>query len=244
MPILARSFLRPAALTGDATAKSNELGVADLSSTSLTYTLPTAHAPGDRVGLKLGTASGARTATLARDGLNTIDGATSVVLYVAGDYVEVEWTGSTWLIVSEKLALHVARGRNTVSQSGIVTSTLTRLALDTIDHDPAGLLDLSNDTYTVRRAGLYRLSAYCAMLGVIDAGEFLAIHIYINGTSVKENRFYSPATDTTVFNAFTEDYLLAASNTVEFYVAHNEGNNQSLANGSTSYARSSVVELR
>lgn len=242
MPILAR-YLLPVALTASSTtATPNQLGVADLSSNSVTFVLPTNKEIGDRVGLKLGTASGTRTATLSRDGSNTIEGATSVVLYIVGDYIEVEWTGSIWIIVVDGRIAHYAKMYNSVSQS-VGSGSIVPMVFDTVEFDNAGLASASSDNFTIRRAGKYRIEAFgdCPNL---DDTEVLGILIYKNGSSIATQGEFSPAANIEIEVITSWEGTLAASDVITIQIFHNEGLSQNFSNATDKVSRATVEEIR
>lgn len=90
--------------TADYTAGPWELVPCDATGGSLTVTLPAAAVAGQQVSVKLAATTGTNTVTVARAGTDTIDGATSTTLTLAGEAVLLTSSGSgAWTILASHL---------------------------------------------------------------------------------------------------------------------------------------------
>lgn len=240
--LLERAILRPVAKSTTYTARPFDLVYADVSGGSFTVTLPSAHAPGDIVGIKLDTPTLPNTVTLARDGSNTIEGATSIVLYVDSDYLEVVWTGSTWLIAVDARIKHFAKMYNSVAQN-VASGSIVPMVFDTAPNNNAGLASITSDNFTIRRAGAYRVKTY-ANCPNLDDGEVLGLLIYNNGASIENQGEWSPGTDKTVDVITSWEGSLAAADVITIQIFQNEGGAQNLGNATDTVAWATVEELR
>lgn len=244
--LLERAILRPVAVSTTYTARPFDLIIADCSGGSFTVTLPTGHAPGDPIGIRLdvGSSPVANTVTLARDGSNTIDGATSVILFVVGDYLEVAWTGSKWTRVIDRLQPHVAIMHNTAAQSISGTLGTTTLAFDTEDFDNAGIFDLTSDTATIRRAGNYEMKLRIRTSAAMDDNEVVYAWILVGSSTVSIDSDISAGASQILVAQPSILMPLAASDVVTFQATSNEGAVVPLITTVDGWTMASICERR
>jgi len=214
--------------TSNYTAVSGDLVNCDLSSNSITVSLPAVVANA-RIGVLLGTASSSRTVTITPNGTDEINHQTSVVLYIAGDYIELFGTADgQWLVVADGVQPHMARLRRSLSNQTIATSTSTRVQFDTEDYDVGGIAATGASAgMTIRRGGKYRITAR-TRFSSFDAGEGGEVIIVVNGAEIHHQNLYMPATSTVVVPNITATLDLSAGDVVSANVWHNSGVNADL----------------
>ena len=119
---------------------------------------------------------------------------------------------------------------NSGNQSiGNSSNTHVTFDTETIDTDSA----FASNTFTVPsgEGGMYFISFRGSMTG-IDAGEFIQLRIYLNGSAVDffENRM-TAYTDNVEFKFSGSGSLnLSAGDTIKYYVFQNSGDSQNLTN--------------
>jgi len=94
----------------------------------------------------------AHTVTLDPNGSETIDGATTYVLYVVGDYVIIQSDGSNWRVIGGYALPHQCVMRRTTAKS-IASTTITLIDGLTVMADTAALA--GTDKIVIRRTGRY-----------------------------------------------------------------------------------------
>lgn len=205
--------LRIRTASAAATAKPFEHVICDVTGGSFTLTMPTA-AINDIVYATLGTASGSNIVTLG--------GTTDGVLYVAGDFMGVQWDGSAWRTIADGRKPHSCRLRRSTAQS-IDSATNVKVLLATEDHDTGAIGDpTTNNRIDIRRAGNYVVTAISGITG-IDDGEQLYTEVYVNGVLRFTSSSYSPGADKEVIVSCSAVLSLAASDYLELYLFHTEG---------------------
>tara|TARA_R100001129_G_scaffold129623_1_gene91558 strand:- start:189 stop:710 length:522 start_codon:yes stop_codon:yes gene_type:complete len=119
---------------------------------------------------------------------------------------------------------------NSGNQSiGNASSTLVTFDTETVDTDSA----FASNTFTVPsgKSGMYFISFRGAMQG-IDAGEFIQLRIYLNGTESNffENRMTAYTTDVEFKFSASGSLNLSVGDTIKYYVYQNSGDSQNLTN--------------
>jgi len=117
---------------------------------------------------------------------------------------------------------------NSGNQSiGNASSTLVTFDTETVDTDSA----FASNTFTVPsgKGGMYFISFRGSMTG-IDAGEFIQIRIYLNGSESNffENRMTAYTTDVEFKFSGSGALNLSAGDTIKYYVYQNSGDSQNL----------------
>ena len=117
---------------------------------------------------------------------------------------------------------------NSGNQSiGNSSSTLVTFDTETIDTDSA----FASNTFTVPsgKGGMYFISFRGSMSG-IDAGEFIQIRIYLNGSESNffENRMTAYTTDVEFKFSGSGALNLSAGDTIKYYCFQNSGDSQNL----------------
>ena len=164
---------------------------------------------------------------------------TQVKLYAVNDILELQYSGSSWLILQKTLQPHRAQ-MSAAGWTASVGSTFTLIPFDTSDFDNAGMVDLTTERINIQRDGIYQVN------GLFLADQSGPSHWHIelrkNGTRLHEIKLE----DVHDYDASTERgggqisncYSLVAGDYIEFL--HTETVNASPA----SYASLSVIEVR
>ena len=167
----------------------NTLYLCDASSASFTATLPAASGnTGLRLGFLLSNTASSRTLTVDGNASETIDGNTTIVLFIVKDYIEIVCDGSNWRIVSDKRIAHCAELTRSTAQS-INNTTTTKILGATSVYDVGGLVDTTNSRITVRRTGKY----FCACQWLYNdngGSEMGSAFLQLNGTTVRTASHY------------------------------------------------------
>ena len=163
---------------------------------------------------------------------------TKYVLYVQHDSVtfvcglgDATAGDEQWWVIAERKQAHAGiMQRRTPDASdygqNISSGTFTKVLWDTLETArPANLADItSNERFTIRRAGIYKVCAHFWYDNAVDVGQRCDIAIYKNGSLIKQtksmvahsNNMYVDLHLNTVMNLAVDDYL-------ECYTYHNHG---------------------
>lgn len=197
----------------------------DVSGGSFTITLNATPTTDDRIGFLLSTASGTNTVTIDGNG-KTINGNHDSKLYVARDYLELQYDGSAWQTVVDALRPHSCCLSRDTSQT-LVDSTNELIEHDNEDYDIGGIgATGASAGVTTRRAGRYLVSIYM-LLANVDDGEFHDHMIYLNAARHRFARAWGPAAGSNQNQPYSQIMDLAASDLVQQYCFHNKGSNLS-----------------
>ncbi len=125
------------------------------------------------------TSNNTSTVTLTPNGVETIDGASSLVLYVNYDGVRIVSDGTHWQVVSDERIAHGAKMHQTITQS-ISHNTFTNIDFDTIDFNVGGLASTDANTFTIKRSGRYLVSAFWLTASQANNGDRIDARIAID----------------------------------------------------------------
>lgn len=106
------------------------------------------------------------------------------------------------------------------SNQSIPSVTRTKLNWGTLHYDIQGEFDLTNDKFTVTRAGIY----FCAVqvqITELDDGEFVSAYIYKNGDYVISCAVQCPGDAKSPVPGTASFIQLAVDDYIEFYLNHN-----------------------
>lgn len=144
-------------VTGATTATIGRMHVCSGTSADYTVTLPavTGNA-GKMIGFRMSSAL-TKLVTLDGDGAETIDGATTRVMW-AGEAAILLCDGTGWKKIAGKTIPITSRAiANTISNlAGSFTATV--IDFQSAGTDPLGMIDLANNRFTVKRSGQYNIT--------------------------------------------------------------------------------------
>jgi hypothetical protein len=161
--------------------------------------------------------------TIDGNSSETIDGATTMVLYVQYDAVRISCDGSNWHVVADERIPHSAVLRRQATQS-ITDDTDTKIAFDAEDYDIGEIADFTtNDRIDIKRTGKYLIGLYLNTTNAIDLGEYAGSKIYVNGVSVSFIFDRSSASNNSISCSHVAILNLTAGDYVECYWRYDEG---------------------
>jgi hypothetical protein len=183
-------------------------------------------------------ASAVRAITIKKIGNNTnivtidgnasesIDGETTMILFVRHDVITIVSDGSNWQIVADGRFKHVCKIRRAAAQA-IADVTVVQIQFDTTDIDVTGTMaNLGSYRVDIKRTGNYNVEFFGRLSG-IDDGEFLQVRIHKNNTGGsapdKFNHFYSPAASVAAVIAASAILPLTAGDYITGAMVHTEG---------------------
>jgi hypothetical protein len=201
----------------------------DVSGASRTATLP---ASSGNAGLvlefKLTTAPAGNTLTIDGNSSETIDGATTLVLYALNESVTLLCDGSNWKILNDGRIPHRCLLTNNAAQT-ISNSTLTIVTFNTETFDDYGMHSTSSNTgrINILRTGQYWMFAF-TIFASATAG-LRQIYYKVNGSYTQATIFpIAAGSETQVY--FPALVNLTAGDYVEMVVWHSNGGNLNINN--------------
>lgn len=122
--------------------------------------------------------------------IKKVDGAGALIDLDANDLMPnlpatVVFDGTRWVLSTKPIVYHNAGIYNTGAQN-INSATDTAMVLDELMWDNGGMEDTANNRLEVQKAGFYLLIAGGA-INNMDAGEYVAITIKVNGAAAAKN---------------------------------------------------------
>lgn len=202
----------------------------DVSGASFTATLPAASGNAGLVQeFKLTTAPGGNTLTIDGNASETIDGATTLVLYVLNEAVTLLCDGSNWKIISDERIPHRCLLTNSAAQT-ISNSTLTIVTFDTETFDSYGMHSTSSNTgrINILRTGQYWVYAFVVFASATTG--LRQVYFKVNGSYTQSTIFpISAGSETQVYMPVLVN--LTAGDYVECVVWHNNGGNLNINSG-------------
>ena len=229
-------------ITGTATAVIGRLNVCSGTSANYTVTLPAVSGnSGKYIGFRMA-AGLTKLVTLDGDGTETIDGATTRVMW-AGETALLYCDGSTWTKMAGK----------TLTLAGAITGTQTNTVACTngtpgkapvtgTSYDTSGLMcdSATNKRINVVRAGLYHVAASIFYESIANANLVKYIQISVNGTAdgtmYADNPALSSGSNTRL--RLTRPRVFAVNDYVEIYGLHYGASNEPV-----SLLRSELIEV-
>ena len=167
--------------------------------------------------------------TLKVDTILKRTGTGTITLGQSGDTIDLSNPTSVTLnsTMKNRPALLVTNSGN--QSIGNASNTLVTFDTETLDTNSA----FASNVFTVPsgEGGMYFISFRGAMQG-IDAGEFIQLRIYLNGSAVDffENRMTAYTTDVEFKFSGSGALNLSAADTISYYVYQNSGDSQNLTN--------------
>jgi hypothetical protein len=184
--------------------------------------------------------------TIDGNASETIDGATTLVLYVQYDAVRIVCDGSNWYVINDELKPHNCKLTRAAAQS-INSSTWTSIAFDGEDYDIGSIGDYTtNDRIDIRRAGKYMVIAFSRMAAGIDDQEYLVGEVRKNGSAVMDPVSYTSAASINETPSILISTVLdcAAGDYIDFMLWHNEGAAVNTSTNTFHRPTLSVYEIR
>lgn len=211
-----------------------------------TITLPAAASNSGKVYYIKKTNSSENEITIDGNGGETIDGATTVVLYVQYDAIRILCDGSNWHIIDDERIPHSCSLRRNSGQT-ISNTTATYIDFNSEDFDVGGIGDPStNYRIDIKRAGKYLISGYLSQTGLGDQ-KSLIIRIVVNGTAEQLNEETQSETNTGTRTSVSCSKImeLAANDYVELTIYQDSGGDVTTTSGSSQLEPTlSVAEIR
>jgi hypothetical protein len=239
--------LKTTAITSATTLdNTHNIVLASDASGSFTITLPAAASNTGRTYYIKKTNSSANAITLDGNASETIDGATTLVLYVQYDAVRIVCDGSNWFVINDELKPHNCKLTRAAAQS-ISNTTWTSIAFDGEDYDIGSIGDYTtNDRVDIRRAGKYMVIAFSRMAAGIDDQEYLVGEVRKNGSAVMDPVAYTSAAGTNETPSILISTVLdcAAGDYIDFMLWHNEGAAVNTSTNTYHKPTLSVYEIR
>ena len=229
-------------ITGTATAVIGRLNVCSGTSANYTVTLPAVSGnSGKYIGFRMA-AGLTKLVTLDGDGTETIDGATTRVMY-AKETALLYCDGTTWTKMAGK-TLPLA-GAITGTQTNTVScanGTPGKAPVTGTEYDTSGLMcdSATNKRINVVRAGLYHLAASVFYESIANANLVKYLQVSVNGTAdgtmYADNPALSSGSNTRL--RLTRPRVFAVNDYVEIYGLHYGANNEPV-----SLLRSELIEV-
>ncbi len=201
----------------------------DVSGANCTATLPAASGNAGLVlEFKLTTAPAGNTLTIDGNSSETIDGATTLVLYALNESVTLLCDGSNWKILIDGRIPHRCLLTNNAAQT-ISNSTLTIVTFNTETFDDYGMHSTSSNTgrINILRTGQYWLFAFTIFASATTGVR--QIYYKVNGSYTQAAIFpIAAGNETQVY--FPALVNLTAGDYVEMVVWHSNGGNLNINN--------------
>ncbi len=229
-------------ITGTATAVIGRLNVCSGTSANYTVTLPAVSGnSGKYIGFRMA-AGLTKLVTLDGDGTETIDGATTRVMY-AKETALLYCDGTTWTKMAGK-TLPLA-GAITGTQTNTVScanGTPGKAPVTGTEYDTSGLMcdSATNKRINVVRAGLYHLAASVFYESIANPNLVKYLQVSVNGTAdgtmYADNPALSSGSNTRL--RLTRPRVFAVNDYVEIYGLH-----YGVSNEPVSLLRSELIEV-
>ncbi len=212
-------------------------------SSNITVTLPTASGISGKTYTLKKIGNNTATVTIDAAGSETIDGATTLLLYLRYDSIAIASDGSNWLIVADGLQPHGVGISRATAQS-ITSHTATKVLYGTVVFDPASLADIANSRIVIKRAGRYDIQAFATLIASGNIIELLNGAILVNGTVVRSIGEAQNANAYDLSIAPRQIANLSVGDIVESNVAFASTASPLNTNAGTSIPQLFVMELR
>lgn len=173
-------------ITGATTATISRMHVCSGTSADYTVTLPTAASnAGKFIGFRMATGL-TKIVTLDGNGSETIDGATTRLMW-AGEAVVLMSDGSNWARINGKSLPMMGTMLRSSDQSIGSGATDIHVETDTADVNVGGMVDTTNFRFNIRRPGTYRYQGHVRYNNA-SFGADAYVSIWKNGTMVGQTQ--------------------------------------------------------
>lgn len=229
-------------ITGTATAVIGRLNVCSGTSANYTVTLPAVSGnSGKYIGFRMA-AGLTKLVTLDGDGTETIDGATTRVMW-AGETALLYCDGSTWTKMAGKtLTLAGALTGTQTNTVACTNGTPGKAPVTGTANDTSGLMcdSATNKRINVVRAGIYHVAASIFYESIANANLVKYLQVSVNGTAdgtmYADNPALSAGSNTRL--RLTRPRVFAVNDYVEIYGLHYGASNEPV-----SLLRSELIEV-
>ena len=228
-------------VTGTTTLDATHTLVRCNNSSDITINLPAAASHAGRIYTVKKVGNNTNLVTIDGNSSETIDGATTQVLYLQNDYLTLQCNGTSWDVIADGLQAHGAHIYNASAQS-IPHNTIQQLTLGGSLHvrGVAHTLLISHYQIDIKRAGRYYLHAAYQTAGSPSISN---VWVYRNGSAVS-NAAHSDPDTASMSNDASIYYNLSAGDTITAYCYQNTGSAQNTLTGVDQRARLDVFEVR
>ncbi len=231
-------------VTGAVTATIGAMHHCTGTSADYTVTLPAASGnAGKMLGFRMGpVAALSKLVTLDGNSTETIDGATTRIMW-ADETAILLCDGSNWFKVAGKsIPMFCLMHRSAANQTGVATTTVTKVTLDTITTDSAGMGDTGNARIGIKRPGLYIISGAVGWDNLSGSSTRILSQIQINGSAFvnAEGNAIASGSYATPF-AVKPKAGMAVGDLITLHGYHAVGSNQSIY-GTGAVTHVSVLE--
>lgn len=212
----------------------------DVTADSDTLTLPGSPTADDLIGIYLETTSSSNTVLIARNG-NTIAGLTSnVTLFIAADYLILQFINGDWSIVSNGIQRHCGSVSRDAAQSITNDVFFVTIAWDTEESDFGGILDIVNDRFIPRRASYYDISIEGDIN--LEGGVTYTTNLFKNGVAYKRaDRFVGATTSNQSLHMEWSNLSLTTTDTITWRISQDGTAAQNTLTGTQKF-RGTVCE--
>ncbi len=187
-----------------------------------------------------GTISGS---TISGFGLGSCNGSTQKIVYNASTNKFECATDLNTGGGSSTGSVHMAKMTRDAAQT-IPSGIATKVLFDAEAYDSGGIADsVTNDRFNIEHGGIYFIDAFAKSPGALDATEYWAVQIRINGSVVMDSSDYSAQANEDKSAHASDTYRLEAGDYVEMFIVHNEGGDVSTPTETQNKPRMSVVEV-
>jgi Cu/Ag efflux protein CusF len=186
--------------------------------------------------------------TIDGNASETIDGATTLVLYVQYDAVRIISDGSNWHVIDDELRPHMARLTRESTGQSLTQDTLTRIEFDTETYDVGGIAAAdgtggSDDEVTIKRAGKYRVST-TLWVWDLDDNEAAQLFLRLNGVSIMASVDRSAWAASNVSVEITDTFDFNEGDIITMWVQQYGDTNWVSQTANIYSPKMSVVEMR
>lgn len=202
-------------------------------SSDITVSLPAASGMTGRCFQIKKIGNNSNTVTVDPNSTETIDGSSTIVLFIRYDFIEIYSDGTNWQVIGDGRFKHAARMTKTGSQS-VSAGGYAKITLDVSGLDATGtMVDTTNNYIVVKRTGTYFCVAAVRFQSFAD-GKFAQAAIDVSGGQVSYASYDASFTNSIVFPKDSTVLSLTAGNQVSLYAYNGDSSSRSTDAGAGS----------